>query len=94
MMTLSKTKDVKEFEYPSKVTLGGVLKGLWQTSKLDALFHSLMAILMVTGLAMDLLGFFWETHYSQSDKSFMVILESLSQSSIRFTSSKFSLHER
>lgn len=57
-MTLSKTKDVKEFEYPPKVTLSGVLKGLWQTSKLDVLFHSLMAILLVTGLAIDLLGFF------------------------------------
>ncbi|MCW3986809.1 MAG: hypothetical protein NWE87_00670 [Candidatus Bathyarchaeota archaeon] len=54
---MSKTKEVKEFEYPPKVTFGGVLKGLWQTSKLDVLFHSLMAILLVTGLAIDLLGF-------------------------------------
>jgi hypothetical protein len=57
MMSLAKAKEVKEFEYPPKVTLGGVLKGLWQTSKLDVLFHSLMAILLVTGLAIDLLGF-------------------------------------
>jgi hypothetical protein len=57
-VTLSKTKDVTQFEYPPKVTLGSVLKGLWQTSKLDLLFHSLMAILLVTGLAIDLLGVF------------------------------------
>ena len=57
-MTLSKIKEVKEFEYPPKVTLTGVLNGLWQTSKLDLLFHSLMAILLITGLAIDLLGGF------------------------------------
>jgi len=49
-------KNVKEFEYPPKVTKGRVLKGLWQASKLDALFHSLMAILLITGLVIDLLG--------------------------------------
>jgi hypothetical protein len=57
-MTMSKSKDVKVFEYPPKVTLSGVLKGLWQTSKLDMLFHSLMAILLITGLVIDLLGVF------------------------------------
>jgi hypothetical protein len=57
-MTLSKIKEVKEFDYPPKVTLTGVLKGLWQTSKLDLLFHSLMAILLITGLVIDLLGGF------------------------------------
>lgn len=57
-MTLSKTKDVKEFEYPPKVTTADCLKGLWQTSKLDMIFHSLMAILLITGLAIDLLGVF------------------------------------
>ncbi|MFX0095102.1 MAG: hypothetical protein ACFFBD_25430, partial [Candidatus Hodarchaeota archaeon] len=43
-------KDVQEFEYPTKVTKGRVLKGLWQASKLDAFFHGLMAILLITGL--------------------------------------------
>lgn len=49
-------KEVKELEYPTKVTLGIVLKGLWQTSKLDVIFHSLMAILLISGLLIDLLG--------------------------------------
>jgi hypothetical protein len=49
-------KNVEEFEYPSKVTFGGVLKGLWRTSKLDTTFHSSMAILLVTGLLIDVLG--------------------------------------
>ena len=57
-IALSKYKDVKEFKYPPKVTKSGVLKGLWQTSKLDMFFHGLMAILLVTGLIMDLLGVF------------------------------------
>lgn len=55
---MAKYKDVKEFEYPSKVTLTGVLKGSWQTSKISMIFHLLMAILLVTGLAIDLLGVF------------------------------------
>jgi hypothetical protein len=55
---LANYRDVKELEYPSKVTLGEVLKGLWQTSKLDVLFHGLMTLLLVTGLAIDLLGVF------------------------------------
>ena len=51
-------KDVKEFKYPSKVTKLGVLKGWWQTSKISMLFHLLMAILLISGLVIDLLGFF------------------------------------
>jgi hypothetical protein len=50
-------RNVEEFEYPPKVTLGGVLKGLWRTSKLDMAFHSSMAILLVTGVLIDVLGF-------------------------------------
>ena len=57
-MTLSKSKDVTEFEYPPKATAADCLKGLWQTSKLDMIFHTLMAILLITGLAIDLLGAF------------------------------------
>lgn len=55
---MSKTKDVKEFEYPPRATTADCLKGLWQTSKLDLLFHSLMATLLITGLVIDLLGSF------------------------------------
>ncbi len=51
-------KNVEKFEYPSKVTLTGVLKGLWRTSKIDSMFHSSMAILLVTGLLIDLVGVF------------------------------------
>ena len=50
-------KDVKKFEYPTRVTLGGVLNGLLQF-KISTLFHSLMAVLLVTGLVIDLLGVF------------------------------------
>ena len=49
-------RDVEEFSYPSKVTLGGVLKGMWGTSKMDVFFHGLMAVLLVTGLLIDLVG--------------------------------------
>ena len=45
-------RDVKDFEYPPKVSC----HGLWRTSKLDFLFHGLMAILLVSGLVIDLLG--------------------------------------
>jgi hypothetical protein len=49
-------RDVKDFEYPPKVSTSVALGGLWQTSKLDFLFHGLMAILLATGLVIDLLG--------------------------------------
>jgi len=54
---LAKYKDVKEFEYPTRVTLTRALKGLWK-EKISMLFHVLMAILLITGLAIDLLGVF------------------------------------
>lgn len=50
-------KDVKKFEYPSKVTKTQTIVGLWQASKLGTLFHLLMAILLISGLVIDLLGF-------------------------------------
>ena len=49
-------RDVKNFEYPPKASTAVALKGLWQTSKLDFLFHGLMAVLLVTGLVIVLLG--------------------------------------
>lgn len=55
---MAKYKNVKKLEYPTKVTLTQVLKGLWETSKTDTLFHCLMAILLITGLSIDLLGIF------------------------------------
>jgi hypothetical protein len=55
---LAKTKNVKEFKYPSKVTSSGALKGWWQTAKVSMIFHLLMTILLVSGLVIDLLGVF------------------------------------
>lgn len=49
-------RNIKEFTYPTKVTLAEVLRGMWRTSKADVTFHSLMAILLISGLAMDLVG--------------------------------------
>ncbi len=49
-------RNIEEFTYPTKVTLTEVLKGMWRTSKADVTFHGLMAILLITGLAIDLLG--------------------------------------
>jgi hypothetical protein len=51
-------KDVKEFEYPTKVTQTKALVGLWKTSKIGTIFHLLMAILLISGLVIDLLGVF------------------------------------
>lgn len=55
---MTKLKDVKEFEYPTKVTLTEAIKGLLKISIIDTLFHSLMAILLISGLMIDLLGTF------------------------------------
>ena len=51
-------KDVKDFEYPTKVTTTRTIVGLWQTSKVSTIFHLLMAILLISGLVIDLLGAF------------------------------------
>ncbi len=50
-------KNVKKFKYPAEVTSQVVLKGLLQ-SKISMIFHALMAVLLVTGLTIDLLGAF------------------------------------
>ncbi len=55
---MARHKNVEELEYPTKVTFKRALKGLWQISKTDMFFHGLMAILLITGLMMDLLGAF------------------------------------
>ena len=49
-------KDIKDFEYPTKVTTTKAIVGLWRSSKLSAIFHLLMAILLISGLIIDLLG--------------------------------------
>lgn len=53
---MPRKKDVKEFEYPSKVTKSGAIKGLWQASKISTIFHLLMTVLTISGLLIDLLG--------------------------------------
>ncbi|MEM2922307.1 MAG: hypothetical protein QXF26_08350 [Candidatus Bathyarchaeia archaeon] len=53
---MTRLREVKEKKYPPEVNFSTVLKGMWQVSKLDTAFHSLMAILLVTGLIIDWLG--------------------------------------
>ena len=48
--------DVEEKKYPPEVNYSTVLKGLVRVSWLDAAFHTLMAVLLITGLIIDLLG--------------------------------------
>lgn len=43
-------------KYPPEVTKTTVIKGMLRTSLLDSAFHLLMAILLITGLIMDILG--------------------------------------
>lgn len=50
------TDQVKEKKYPPEVNYSTVLKGLVRVSWLDGAFHTLMGILLVTGLIIDLLG--------------------------------------
>lgn len=49
-------KDVKDFEYPTKVTTKKAFVGLFRASGLSTIFHLLMAILLISGLVIDLLG--------------------------------------
>jgi hypothetical protein len=49
-------KEVPEKKYPPEVNYSTVLKGMARTSPLDIAFHLLMAILLITGLIIDLLG--------------------------------------
>jgi len=50
------TKQVPKKKYPPEVNYSTVLKGMIRVSWLDLAFHSLMTILLVTGLIIDLLG--------------------------------------
>ena len=43
-------------KYPPEVSKTTVIKGMLQTSLLDSAFHLLMAILLISGLIMDILG--------------------------------------
>jgi hypothetical protein len=49
-------RNIEELHYPTRVTLAEVLRGMWRASKIDVTFHGLMAILLVSGLLIDLLG--------------------------------------
>lgn len=49
-------REVPEKKYPPEVNKTKVLKGMVRTSPLDTAFHTLMAILLITGLIIDLLG--------------------------------------
>lgn len=49
-------RQVPEKKYPPEVNYSTVLKGMARTSPLDTAFHILMAILLITGLIIDLLG--------------------------------------
>lgn len=49
-------REVPKKKYPPEVNYSKVLKGMIRTSPLDTTFHILMAILLITGLIIDLLG--------------------------------------
>lgn len=53
---MAEEKEVPEKKYPPEVNYSTVLKGMARTSPLDTAFHILMAILLITGLIIDLLG--------------------------------------
>jgi len=53
---LAGEREVSEKKYPPEVNYSKVLKGMTRTSPLDTTFHALMAILLITGLIIDLLG--------------------------------------
>jgi hypothetical protein len=53
---LAGEREVPKKKYPPEVNKSTVLKGMIRTSPLDTIFHALMAILLITGLIIDLLG--------------------------------------
>ena len=53
---MPKNKEVQPKKYPPDFTLTNITKGMIRTSSVDFLFHLLMAILLITGLIIDLLG--------------------------------------
>ena len=53
---MTKDKQVPTKKYPPDFTLTNITKGMIRTSSVDFLFHLLMAILLITGLIIDLLG--------------------------------------
>lgn len=55
-ITLTREKEVPKKKYPPEVGYTTVLGGMMRTSVVDLAFHTLMAILLITGLIIDLLG--------------------------------------
>jgi len=53
---LAGEKEVPKKKYPPEVNKSTVLKGMAHESLVDVGFHTLMAILLITGLIIDLLG--------------------------------------
>ena len=53
---MTEDKQVPTKKYPPEFNVTNITKGMLRTSPLDILFHLLMAILLVTGLVIDLLG--------------------------------------
>lgn len=53
---MTEDKQVPTKKYPPEFTITNITKGMLRTSRVDFLFHILMAILLVTGLVIDLLG--------------------------------------
>jgi len=53
---MTQDKQVPNKKYPPEFNATNIMKGMARTSPVDILFHSLMAILAVTGLVIDLLG--------------------------------------
>jgi hypothetical protein len=53
---LAEDKQVPNKKYPPDFTVTNITKGMVRTSPVDFMFHLLMAILLITGLVIDLLG--------------------------------------
>ena len=53
---MTEDKEVPTKKYPPEFTITNITKGMVRTSRVDFLFHLLMAILLITGLVIDLLG--------------------------------------
>lgn len=53
---MTKEKEVAEKQYPPKMGYWKTMKEMTRVSVLDTGFHALMAILLITGLMIDLLG--------------------------------------
>ncbi|NWG10992.1 hypothetical protein HXY33_04485 [Candidatus Bathyarchaeota archaeon] len=53
---MPQAKEVPEKKYPPDVDYSTVLKGMNRVSLLDTTFHTMMGILLITGLVIDLLG--------------------------------------